>query len=286
MRSIVPMNFIVKTLCAASLLVSVAVYGQNDPPELVIANPNAMFIQQQRALPSADVIARGDDLYQVNCRLCHGPDLRGGDQGGPNLLRSDAVLRDIEGEVIGEILTEGQGRMPTFGNFSNDDIAAVAGYIHSIKATSEGQGSTPPVDLDLDILVGDAGAGERYFNQECSNCHSVTGDLSGISSRITDDYTMQNTWVAGGRRQSGRGGVQTTASVTTASGETVVGRLLRYDDFFISLRTEEGGYRSFTRRGDSPRVELDDPLTRHRELWSELTDENIHDVTAYLETIK
>lgn len=286
MRSIVPVKMIIRILGTASLLFSVAAFGQNDPPELVIANPNAMFIQQQRALPPADVISRGDDLYQVNCRLCHGPDLRGGEQGGPNLLRSDVVLRDIEGEVIGEVLTEGQGSMPRFDNFSNDDIAAIAGYIHSIKATSEGQGSTPPVDFDLDILVGDAAAGERYFNQQCASCHSVTGDLNGIASRIPDDYTMQNTWVAGGRRQTGLGGVQTTAIVTSDSGETVAGRLLRYDDFFISLRTEEGVYRSFTRRGNSPRVELDDPLTRHRELWAELTDENIHDVTAYLETIK
>ncbi|NKB34355.1 MAG: c-type cytochrome [Pseudomonadales bacterium] len=275
-----------KVLSVLILVWTFPATAQENQPELVIANPNAMFIQQQRALPPLEVIERGDDLYQVNCRLCHGPDLRGGDQGGPNLLRSDVVLVDIAGEAIGEVIVQGQGSMPTFNNFSNEDIAAVAGYIHAIKATSEGQGSTPPVDLELDILVGDAAAGERYFNQECSSCHSVTGDLSGISSRISDAYILQNTWVAGGRRQSGRGGVQTTATVSTQSGETLVGRLLRYDDFFISLRTEDGTYRSFTRRGDSPRVELDDPLYRHRELWAELTDSTIHDVTAYLETIK
>ena len=280
------MKFKEKVLNFTFMLGCLSAYGQDAEPELVIANPNAMFIQQQRALPSAEVIGRGDDLYQVNCRLCHGPDLRGGDQGGPNLLRSEAVLNDIEGEVIGVALLNGQGRMPSFDNFSNNDIAAIAGYIHSVKATSEGQGSTPPVDYDLDILVGDAAAGERYFNQECVSCHSVTGDLEGISSRIIDDYTMQNTWVAGGRRQAGQGGLLTRATVTLSGGELVEGRLLRYDDFFISLRTEDGSYRSFTRRGDSPTVELDDPLTRHRELWGELTDSNIHDVTAYLETIK
>lgn len=268
------------------LLASVHVAAQDARPEIEIANPNAMFLQQQRALPPAEVIERGETLYQVNCRLCHGPDLRGGDQGGSNLLRSDVVLVDIAGESIGQVITEGQGSMPTFNQFSSDDIAAIAGYIHSIKFDSEGQGSTPPVDFDLDILVGNADAGERFFNQECASCHSVTGDLSGIATRIPDDYIMQNTWVAGGRRQAGRGGAQSTVTVSTAAGETISGRLLRYDDFFVSLRTEEGAYRSFTRRGDSPAVELDDPLYRHRELWSELSDSTIHDVTAYLETMK
>ncbi|HJN95487.1 MAG: cytochrome C [Gammaproteobacteria bacterium] len=261
--------------------------AQDIDPEIVIANPNATFIAQQRALPSAEVIAAGDVLYQVNCRLCHGPDLRGGDGGGPNLLRSGVVLNDVAGEVIGEVVSEGVGRMPAFGNLNLEDIAAVAGYIHSVVATSERQGSTPPVDYDLDILVGDVTAGERYFNQECVSCHSVTGDLQGISSRITDPYALQDTWVAGGQgRRSGRGGAQTTATVILATGEQVSGRLLRYDDFFISLRTAQGAYRSFTRRGDTPGIELDDPLTRHKELWAELTDGTIHDVTAYLETLK
>ncbi len=275
-----------KVFSVVLLLGSFHVAAQNTQPEIEIANPNAMFLQQQRALPPTEVIEQGEALYQVNCRLCHGPDLRGGEQGGSNLLRSDIVLVDIAGESIGRVVTEGQGSMPTFTDFSNDDIAAIAGYIHSIKFESEGQGSTPPVDYDLDILVGDAESGERYFNQECASCHSVTGDLSGIATRIPDDYIMQNTWVAGGRRQAGRGGVQTMVTVTTPGGETVSGRLLRYDNFFVSLRTDEGAYRSFSRRGDSPQVELDDPLYRHRELWSELSDSTIHDVTAYLETIK
>lgn len=280
------MNIIVKILQILLLSYGFHIAAQDTQPEIEIANPSAMFLQQQRALPPAEVIARGETLYQVNCRLCHGTDLRGGDQGGSNLLRSDVVLIDIAGESIGEVITEGRGSMPIFDNFSNEDIAAIAGYIHSIKFESEGQGSTPPVDYDLDILVGDAAAGERYFDRECATCHSVTGDLSGIATRIPNDYIMQNTWVAGGRRQAGRGGVQTTVIVTTQGGETVAGRLLRYDDFFVSLRTEDGTYQSFSRRGGSPQVDLDDPLYRHRELWSELRDSDIHDVTAYLETIK
>ncbi len=261
--------------------------AQDVKPQLIIANPDATFLAQQRALPPAEVIAKGEILYQVNCRACHGDDLRGGDQGGPNLLRSGVVLTDINGEVIGEVVSQGLGRMPAFSNLDTDDIEALAGFIHSIKATSQIQGGTPPVDYDLDILVGDAAAGERYFNQQCIACHSVSGDLKGISSRIVDPYDLQNRWVAGGRgSRGGLSGTTTTATVTLADGSQLTGRLLRYDDFFLSLRTPEGAYRSFSRNGDSPRIEINDPLTRHKELLAELADATIHDVTAYLETLK
>jgi cytochrome c oxidase cbb3-type subunit 3 len=261
--------------------------AQDAAPGVVIANPNATFLAQQRALPPAEVIARGEILYQVNCRMCHGGDLRGGEQGGPNLLRSAIVLNDIAGEAIGPIVIQGLNRMPAFSSLAGDDLAAVAGFIHSILATSERQGSTPPVDYDLDILVGDAAAGERYFNRQCAECHSVTGDLMGISSRIADQYDLQNRWVAGGRGgRGGSAGAATTATVTLADGNQVTGRLLRYDDFFLSLRTAEGAYRSFSREGNSPTVVIDDPLTRHKELLAEFTDETIHDVTAYLETLR
>lgn len=269
------------------MLWGLPVNAQDGEPQLVIANPNATFLAQQRALPPAEVIARGETLYQVNCRACHGNDLRGGDQGGPNLLRSGVVLTDINGEVIGEVVSQGLGRMPAFSNLNTDDIEALAGFIHSIKATSQTQGGTPPVDYDLDILVGDAAAGERYFNQQCIACHSVSGDLRGISSRIVDPYDLQNRWVAGGRgSQGGLSGTTTTATVTLPDGSQISGRLLRYDDFFLSLRTSEGAYRSFSRNGDSPRIEINDPLTRHKELLAELSDATIHDVTAYLETLK
>jgi len=275
------------TLSLMMMVCSQLSNAQDSEPEIVIANPNATFLAQQRALPPAEVIAKGETLYQVNCRMCHGGDLRGGEQGGPNLLRSGMVLSDIAGEVIGPVITQGVGRMPSFGNLEQADIAAVAGFIHSILATSERQGSTPPVDFDLDILVGNAEAGERYFNIECSSCHSVSGDLQGISSRITDDYDLQNAWVGGGLRRRGSSpGAAKTVTVTQADGGQVRGTLIRYDDFFLSLRTPTGGYQSFSRNGDSPRIEIGDPLERHKELLAELTDETIHDVTAYMETLK
>jgi len=274
---------------AALLAWSVAVGAQqrDEAPVLEIANPNATFPAQQRALPSSETVARGDGLYQVNCRACHGADLRGGDQGGPNLLRSTIVLNDVDGELIGEIVRGGLNRMPPITTLDRDGIAAVAGYIHAVLATAQGQGAPPRVEYDLDILVGNPRRGERFFNAQCVQCHSATGDLARIARRISDPVDLQNSWVAG--RRQGRGAAApapTTATVTTADGAEISGDLLRYDDFFVSLRTPAGEYRSFSRVGGRVRVEIVDPLWRHVELWSELDDETMHDVTAYLETLK
>jgi len=260
---------------------------------LVIANPNATFPAQQRALPPAEVIIRGNGLYQVNCQACHGADLRGGDQGGPNLLRSEVVLNDVAGELIGQRVAEGQNRMPANTSLDSEAIEALAGYIHSVLATAERQGAPPRVEYDLDILVGDAIAGEEYFNQECVACHSTTGDLSTIGSQISDPVDLQNSWVAGRRPRrfgtpsnSSSSSSQATVTVTSRGNESFSGELIRYDDFFVSLRTQDGKYRSFTRSGDTPIVEIRDPRWRHQELLAELTDEIMHDVTAFLETLK
>lgn len=256
-------------------------------PRVEIANPNATFLAQQRALPPAEVIERGNGLYQVNCMACHGRDLRGGDQGGPNLLRSDVVLTDVEGETIGELVRNGLNRMPANTSLDAAAIRAIAGYIHSVLATAQGQGAPPRVEYDLDIVVGDARRGERYFNRECASCHSATGDLAGIATLIDDPVNLQNSWVAG--RRQGRGGGPApaqTVTVTTRDGASVSGQLLRYDDFFVSLRTAGGEYRSFSRVGTGATVAVVDPLAAHKALWAELEDTAMHDVTAYLETLK
>jgi cytochrome c oxidase cbb3-type subunit 3 len=265
-----------------------------DGPALVVANPNATFPAQQRALPSAEIVARGDGIYQVNCQACHGADLRGGDQGGPNLLRSEWVLNDVAGELIGQIVTQGRNRMPPIGSLDTDAMAALAGYIHSVVATGERQGAPPRVEYELDILVGDSAAGEAHFVRECTACHSATGDLRGIASQISDPVDLQNSWVAG-RRQGAVGAAsnadaarrQTIVTVTMPDGRRISGALLRNDDFFVSLRTADGRYRSFGLSGDNaPAVEFDNPLARHQALLAELTDDTMHDITAYLETLK
>jgi cytochrome c oxidase cbb3-type subunit 3 len=259
----------------------------------------ATFPAQQRTLADAATIARGHALYDINCRACHGADLRGGDQGGPNLLRSQVVLNDQHGEVIYPIVlngrqTPGMAAMPPLG-LPQPDVIAIAEYIHSVVFTSRGQGAPPPgPPVVLNLLVGDAAAGKAYFGSKCSACHSATGDMAGIGTRIPDVMTLQNTWVGGGGRggRGGRGGgaagapTPVTVTVTPSSGPAVEGRLVRVDDFLVVVGLADGSTKSFRRDGDVPKVEIKDPREPHRNLLPTYTDKDIHDVTAYLVTLK
>jgi cytochrome c oxidase cbb3-type subunit 3 len=261
------------------------------------------FPAQQRPPGDPAVIGRGKALYGVNCTFCHGPDLRGGQLNGPNLLRSQLVLSDQAGELIIPIVhgSRAEKGMPPLP-IPDEDIKAIAEYIHSVWALSPRQGMPPPggAPAELNVLVGDAAAGRAYFEAKCATCHSATGDLVGIATRVADARALQNLWVSGGTAGGrGRGGAgrgagmpnapnprAVTATVTLPSGETVEGRVVRIDDFIVSLAMEDGSIRSFTRTGAKPRVEVRDPLEPHRALLSTYTDKDMHDVTAFLATLK
>jgi cytochrome c oxidase cbb3-type subunit 3 len=244
------------------------------------------------------VIARGKTLYEINCRACHGGDLRGGDMGGPNLLRSTIALNDNDGESIGEIVRTGRGDMPP-SNLPAESAQAIAAYIRSILATARGQGAPPAGPrVELNVLVGNPAAGQAYFATHCSSCHSPTGDLSGLAGRFPDPMALQNAWVSGGgggRGGRGGGSAAVTAApsrrevrvtVTLASGEKVEGRLGRIDDFIVTLTQSDGTARSFRRDGDLPRIDIRDPLEAHKKLLLVYTDTDMHNVTAFLATLK
>jgi len=257
----------------------------------------ATFPAQQRPPGDPEVIKRGNGLYGVYCRACHGADLRGGDQGGPNLLRSQLVLNDQNGELILPVVQNGRMNpgMPVMPPMPlpPDDVKAIATYMHSVTATARGQGAPPAgPEAELNILVGDAKAGQAYFAAKCSSCHSATGDLQGIATRVSDPMQLQNYWVGGGSGggRGGRGGggaaSPVTVTVTQPSGEKVEGRLGRIDDFIVVVMQADGTSRSFRRDGDVPKVEIKDPREAHRKLLPTYTDKDIHDVTAYLVTLK
>jgi len=251
------------------------------------------FPQQTRALASPEVITRGKAVFGVNCAACHGGDLRGGDQGGPSLLRSLAALSDQHGEVIGPILhgSRQDKGMPAF-NLNADDTTAVAEYIHSVLA-QVGTQARPPGAVDpnkLNVLVGSASAGQIYFQSKCASCHSVSGDLKGIASKYSDPRTLQNTWVTGGggggRRGGGENAKPSTVTVTLANGQKLEGTLVRKDDFIVTMILSDGTRKSIARDGDVPRVEVHDPYEAHKKLVPALTDDDMHNVTAYLATVK
>ncbi len=249
----------------------------------------------KRPLGDPVQIARGKTLFDISCRSCHGADLRGGDMGGPNLLRSQVAMSDISGELIVPIIQGSRQNMgmPAIG-VNDADAHAVAAYVRSVIETIEEQGAPPSAGREVpSILIGSAIEGKAYFGAKCSGCHSVTGDFSRIAARMSDPKRLQDAWLAGGTRNEEEmpTGTAATARTVTAtailpSGETVQGKLVRVDDFLITIATADGSHRTIRRSGETPKVVIQDPLKIHRDLLSQYTDNDIHDVTAYLATLK
>jgi len=254
----------------------------------------APFPAQQRPPAPPEVLERGKAMYSSLCSACHGADARGGQLGGVNLLRSPSVLGDRDGEVVLPIVKNGRpGTAMAAIPMTDDDIKAVVAFLHGLQAAGSKQGAPPPgPPVELNILVGDAKAGAAFFASTCASCHSTSGDLAGIASRVPDAKSLQNLWVSGGRA-TGRGpgrrprnAEQAPAVKVTLPAESVQGRLVRLDDFLVTVALDDGTTRTIRRNGDSPTVEVTDPLARHNELLAVLTNRNMHDVTAYLATLK
>jgi len=231
--------------------------------------------------------ARGKALYGVNCNFCHGSDARGG-EGGPNLLRSELVLNDQKGELILSLIQNGRGAMPKI-DLAPEQVADIAAFIHEFQVGGyDVSRNVPPT-----VVVGNAKSGEGVFKSKCGSCHSANGDLKGLASKIPDPKKLQNAFLmpSTATRPGPDGSVPihvppTTVTVTDPMGVKTDGILVRIDDFIVILRTPAGEQRTFRRDGDVPRVEIHDPLKPHRDLLPVYTDREVHDLTAYLVTLK
>jgi len=231
-------------------------------------------------------VERGRVTFSTNCAFCHGADTRGGD-GGPSLLRSQLVLDDQRGELIGPVIRAGRPDrgMPAFA-LAAEQIVDLAAFMHSFKVA----GYDASRDRPASIMVGDTATGEKYFTETCGSCHSATGDLQGLATRISDPRMLQQSWLMPGSVVS-RGAPPPsrprppTATVTLPSGEKIQGQLERVDDFVVALKTADGGRRSF-RIANGVQVSIADPLQAHRDLLRKYKDADIHNVTAYLSTFK
>jgi mono/diheme cytochrome c family protein len=270
-------------MVVASAFAAAALFGRPLRAQVITSPRNAY---PERAPDSPEAIARGRALYGVNCQFCHGADIRGGD-GGPSLLRSGIVLDDQHGELIAPVVQNGRTDrgMPKFA-FTGAQAADIAAFLHTFRAAGYDESRQRPPS----IIVGDAKAGEAYFAARCGSCHSVTGDLRGLASRIGDPRLLQQTWLMPGSG-AGRGSAPVKVSptrvvVTQRSGERVEGVLDRVDDFVVALTTDEGEHRSFRLSGETPKVEVKDPLQPHMNLLRNYSDADIHNVTAYLATLK
>jgi mono/diheme cytochrome c family protein len=220
----------------------------------------------------------------VNCTFCHGADARGGDGGGPNLLRSGLVLDDQAGELIAPVIQNGRGAMPKF-QLSREQVGDIAAFLHSFPVSSR----TDPSSIN--IVVGDAKKGEAYVAQKCASCHT-TAALKTFALKIDNPVVMQQMWLMPGV-VGGRGGPPPpipappiAAVVTLPSGERIEGTVDRVDDFSVSVAMADGSRRTFRTTGSNIKVELRDPLQGHKDLLPVYTDADIHNVTAYLVSLR
>ena len=193
------------------------------------------------------------------------------------------MLHDDKGEAIGPVLVNGRPDkgMPPMPATTPVQIAEIAEYLHLLVERAANRGLYGTLYAN-GILTGDAKAGEAFFKGAggCSTCHSPTGDLAHVGTTY-QGTTLQNRWLW---PSGGRGARPAQATVTQPSGERVVGRIRRIDDFDVSIVDAAGAYRSWPR--DRVKVEITDPLDAHRLLLGKYSDADIHNVTSYLATLK
>ncbi len=239
---------------------------------------------------------RGRSLYAAECVNCHGALARGTDL-GENLVRSLVILRDRVGAELGPFLKKGHKTQSgvSSGSFTTAQIADLSHFLKQ-RVNDSFRGS--PLFQPNNVLVGDAKAGAAYFagDGKCSGCHSSTGDLAGIGRRMTPVQLQQRFMFPGGGGRFGRFGRgpapaapsarrTVTLTVTPASGTPMTGALVLLDDFFVTIRDASGELHTW-KRTPVVKVVKNDPFQAHQELLDRITDTNMHDVTAYLETLK
>jgi cytochrome c oxidase cbb3-type subunit 3 len=221
---------------------------------------------------------RGRGVYAEHCINCHGSTAKGGPN-GPDLIRSTAVLRDRLGSGIGPAMRAAASSHTAA--LTPQQIVDLSHFLRQrVEAVIRNRTPTAPID----VLTGNPEAGRTYFNGagRCSTCHSPTGDLAGVRSRTGDALTLQQRVLFPTLFRSSK---QVEVTVTPPSGPPVSGTLVRIDNFNVSLRDASGDYRAFS-RVPGVTVEVRNPLAVHHELLDQYTDEAIHDVVAYLWTLK
>ena len=235
---------------------------------------------------SADQIQAGESRFASQCGFCHGRDAQGGET-GPDLTRSALVAEDVRGDRISPVILSGRPEkgMPAF-TLTATDAAAIVAFLHDAKSKAESEaGGRRSVDPS-DLQTGNAEAGKRYFNGAggCNKCHSPSGSFAKVGSRFQGLALLQRMLYPRGGRGPRTEPALPRVTITTATGEKVTGRLAYKDEFTISLIDSDGCNRSW--RADAVKLEGEDPLQAHAEQLARYTDEEMHNVLAYLQTLK
>ena len=240
-------------------------------PPPATATPQSYPPEQVRA---------GQPIFSAQCGFCHGRDAMGGET-GPDLTRAASVAADVRGDTIGPLVRNGRvdKGMPAF-SLGDADLAAVVAFIHDQKAKAESlTGGRRAVEV-ADLQTGNAEAGKQYFDRACSTCHSPAGDFAGLAKRLEGLTLLQRMLYPTGAAAASHAKV----TVTRPSGETVNGTLAYRDEFTIALTDPSGAYRAFST--SQVTFTVDDPLQAHAAQLGKYTDDDMHNVLAYLQTLR
>jgi cytochrome c oxidase cbb3-type subunit 3 len=229
--------------------------------------------------PDPAAAAKGEPLYVANCAACHGKTARGGQ--APDLVRSVVVLHDEKDEEIGSLIKNGrpQAGMPSFPALSQDEIHNISQFLKMQVELTANRGTYSQTYSGLrSHTSGDSRKGQEFFEANCAACHSATGDLSKIGAKFPQAATLQARFIWPAGREPAR------ATVTAKSGQSISGTVLKLDDFDVALRDSNGEYHYWPR--GQVQVQVEDKLGGHRALLPKYSDADLHNVTAYLATLK
>ncbi len=258
-------------LCIVVCSLGGRAYGQGHQPT-----------PQQRVPRTEDptAVARGRSLFISTCGFCHGNDATG--SRAPDLVRSAVTLRDDNGNTLGPVIRNGRPDkgMPSFATLKDDQIASIVAFLHH-QADAALHSAHVPGDYPLaKLLTGNAEAGKEFFSGAggCSGCHSPTGDLAGIAKKLSP-INLQQEMVYPSSKHAKK-----TATVTLPDGSRFQGTVVDDDEFSIAIIGQDGWYHSWPK--SEVKSEIQDPLAAHRELMGKYTDADLHNLFAYLETLK
>jgi len=225
------------------------------------------------AVPDKAAAARGAPLFAKNCAFCHGPSGRGAT--GPSLITSDLVLADDHGEHLMPFLKKGRPEkgMPEFATMSDQELTEIAEFLHVQVEDVANRGAYQV----LNILIGNAAKGEAYVEGHCMSCHTAE-TFAHIASRFRSPSQLQRNWIW----PAGVGNI--TANVKTQQG-MISGRVTQMSDFRITVVDGSGDTRTID-SGPGVEVQINDQLAAHQKMVMTLGNDDMHNVTAYLETLK
>jgi cytochrome c oxidase cbb3-type subunit 3 len=230
------------------------------------------------AQPDKQAAARGGPVFQQNCAFCHGPQARGAT--GPSLITSDVLLGDDHGEHLAPYVKQGRPDkgMPSFADMPDSQLKDIAEFLHLQVEDVANRGAYHV----LNIVVGDQARGKAYVAAHCMSCHTPDS-FAHIAGKFRSPDQLQRGWIWPSR--SSAVSLAVTATVKTTDGATISGRVTQISDFRITLLDADGRKHAIERE-PGVEIEIKDPLAPHQQLIMTLANDDMHNVTAWLETLK